>query len=183
MARAGADELGLDPAGMNETDFFMTLTPRETWRGKDMRWLTDEMRKVLDRIPGISYALAQPIDMRVQEMIIGARGDVVVKIFGDDISALNKMARDIATQIRGVPGSTDVYALRNAGAKYFTVNIDRAKAGRLGLNATDVQDALRIWSTANGLAMCSKAPCARLWCFAAKPPCAPQQPIWRARQS
>jgi cobalt-zinc-cadmium resistance protein CzcA len=145
MARAGADELGLDPAGLNETDLFMTLKPRDTWRGKGMNWLTDEMRKVLDKIPGISYAFAQPIDMRVQEMIIGARGDVVVKIFGDDIATLNKMAREIAAQVRQITGSTDVYALRNAGAKYFTVNIDRAKAGRLGLNATDVQDALRIW--------------------------------------
>lgn len=145
MARAGADELGLDPASLNETDLFMTLKPRETWRGKGMTWLTDEMRKVLEKIPGISYAFAQPIDMRVQEMIIGARGDVVVKIFGDDIATLNKVARDVAAQIRQIKGATDVYALRNAGAKYFTVKIDRARAGRLGINATDVQDALRVW--------------------------------------
>jgi cobalt-zinc-cadmium resistance protein CzcA len=78
-------------------------------------------------------------------MIIGARGDVVVKIFGDDIPALNKIGREIAAQIRKIPGATDVFALRNAGMKYFTVKVDRAKAGRLGLNATDVQDALRIW--------------------------------------
>jgi len=145
MARAGADELGLDPAGINETDFFMTLKPRAQWRNKSMAWLTEEMRKVLDPIPGVSYAIAQPIDMRVQEMIIGARGDVVVKIFGDDIGTLNRLAHDIAGQIRGVQGAIDVYALRNAGAKYFTVAVDRARAGRLGLNANDVQDALRIW--------------------------------------
>jgi cobalt-zinc-cadmium resistance protein CzcA len=145
MARAGADELGLDPAPINETDFFMTLKPRNTWRGKDTKWLMEEMRKVLDPIPGISFAFAQPIDMRVQEMIIGARGDVVVKIFGDDIPALNKIGREISAQIKKVPGATDVFALRNSGQKYFTVKVDRAKAGRLGLNATDVQDALRIW--------------------------------------
>jgi len=145
MARAGADELGLDPAGINETDFFMTLKPREQWRNKSMAWLTEEMRKVLDPIPGVSYAIAQPIDMRVQEMIIGARGDVVVKIFGDDIATLNRLAHEISGKIRTVPGAIDVYALRNAGAKYFTVAVDRARAGRLGLNANDVQDALRIW--------------------------------------
>ena len=145
MARAGADELGLDPAPINETDLFMTLKPRSTWRGKDMKWLLEEMRKILDPIPGISFAFAQPIDMRVQEMIIGARGDVVVKIFGDDIPTLNKLGREIAAQIKKISGSTDVFALRNAGQKYFTVKVDRAKAGRLGLNATDVQDALRIW--------------------------------------
>ena len=145
MARAGADELGLDPAGLNETDMFMTLAPKKEWRGKTMDWLVEEMRKVLEDIPGISYAFAQPIDMRVQEMIIGARGDVVVKVFGDDINTLNRVASDIARQIRKIPGASDVYTLRNAGMKYFTVNIDRDKAGRLGLNATEVQDALRVW--------------------------------------
>ena len=145
MARASADELGLDPAPINETDFFMTLKPRNTWRGKDTKWLMEEMRKVLDPIPGISFAFAQPIDMRVQEMIIGARGDVVVKIFDDDIPALNKIGREISAHIKKSPGATDVFALRNSGQKYFTVKVDRAKAGRLGLNATDVQDALRIW--------------------------------------
>jgi cobalt-zinc-cadmium resistance protein CzcA len=145
MARAGADELGLDPAGLNETDMVMTLAPKNEWRGKTMDWLVEEMRKVLEEIPGISYAFAQPIDMRVQEMIIGARGDVVVKVFGDDINTLNRIASDIASEIRKIPGASDVYTLRNAGMKYFTVAIDRDKAGRLGLNATEVQDALRVW--------------------------------------
>jgi len=145
MARAGADELGIDPAGLNETDMYLTLAPHKTWRGKGMNWLLGEMRAVLDSLPGISYAFSQPIDMRVQEMIIGARGDVVVKIFGDDISQLNRIARDIAAQIRTVPGATDVYALRNSGQTYLTVTIDRMRAGRFGLNATDVQDGLRVW--------------------------------------
>lgn len=145
MARAGADELGIDPAGLNETDMYMTLAPKKEWRGKDTAWLMGEMRKVLDGIPGISYAFSQPIDMRVQEMIIGARGDVVVKIFGDDISQLNRIARDIADQIRKIPGATDVFALRNAGQTYLTVAIDRVRAGRFGLNTTDVQDSLRVW--------------------------------------
>jgi cobalt-zinc-cadmium resistance protein CzcA len=83
--------------------------------------------------------------MRVQEMIIGARGDVVVKIFGDDITQLNRIARDTAAQIRQIPGATDVYALRNAGQTYLTVAIDRMRAGRFGLNTTDVQDSLRVW--------------------------------------
>jgi cobalt-zinc-cadmium resistance protein CzcA len=145
MARAGADELGIDPAGLNETDMFMTLAPKKQWRGHGMPWLMEEMRKVLDGIPGISYAFAQPIDMRVQEMIIGARGDVVVKVFGDEIATLNRVARDIANEIKKIPGSSDVFTLRNAGMKYFTVEIDRDRAGRFGINATEVQDALRVW--------------------------------------
>ena len=77
MARAGADELGIDPVGLNETDNFLTLAPQSEWRGNGMDWLVGELRAVLDKIPGITYAFSQPIDMRVQEMIIGARGDVV----------------------------------------------------------------------------------------------------------
>jgi len=145
MARAGADELGIDPAGLNETDMFMTLAPRKEWRHKNMNWLISEIRGVLDDIPGISYAISQPIDMRVQEMIIGARGDVVVKVFGDSIDELNRIAREIADQVRKIPGASDVFALRNAGQTYLTVAVDRVRAGRFGLNTNEVQDSLRVW--------------------------------------
>jgi cobalt-zinc-cadmium resistance protein CzcA len=145
VGRAGADELGIDPVGLNETDMFMVLAPRDTWRGPDNAWLLNQVREVLEGFPGITYAFSQPIDMRVQEMIIGARGDVVVKAFGEDIGELNRIARDIAATLRTVPGATDVFALSNSGMKYLTVRVDRLRAGRLGLNATDVQDALRVW--------------------------------------
>jgi cobalt-zinc-cadmium resistance protein CzcA len=145
MARAGADELGIDPVGLNETDNFLTLAPQKEWRGHGMDWLTEEIRKVLDEIPGISYAFSQPIDMRVQEMIIGARGDVVVKIFGDDIGELNRLTREVAAELKKIPGSRDVFGLQNDGMRYLTARVDRLAAGRFGLNAGEIQDALRVW--------------------------------------
>jgi cobalt-zinc-cadmium resistance protein CzcA len=145
MARAGADELGIDPVGLNETDNFLTLAPQKEWRGHGMEWLTNEIRKVLDGIPGISYAFSQPIDMRVQEMIIGARGDVVVKIFGDDINELNRLTREVAAEIKKIPGARDVFGLQNDGMRYLTARVDRLAAGRFGLDAGDIQDALRVW--------------------------------------
>ena len=145
MARAGADELGIDPVGLNETDMFMSLAPKSEWPNADKQWFLGKLRRVLDSIPGIAYAFTQPIDMRVQEMIIGARGDVVVKVLGDDISTLNRLSRDIAGVIQQIPGAVDVFALRNAGMRYLTVAVDRAKAGRFGLNAEQVQEALRVW--------------------------------------
>ncbi len=145
MGRAGADELGIDPVGLNETDFFLTLAPKSEWRVRDTGWLIGELRQVMDRIPGFSYAFSQPIDMRVQELVIGARGDVVVKVFGPDIAELNRLAREIGAVIRGIPGAADVFALRNEGQKYLTVRADRLAAGRLGLNAEEVQQALRVW--------------------------------------
>ncbi|WP_043360216.1 efflux RND transporter permease subunit [Belnapia sp. F-4-1] len=146
MGRAGADELGIDPVGLNDSDLFLNIAPREEWRDKKNRdFVIDEVRKVLDAFPGISYAINQPIDMRVQEMIIGARGDVVVKVFGYSIGELNTIARQVEETVRGIAGSSEVFALRNEGMKYLRVEIDRFAAGRLGLNVRDVQQALRVW--------------------------------------
>jgi heavy metal efflux system protein len=145
MSRAGADELGIDPVGLGDSDFFLTLAPREEWRDKRHDFVVEEIRKVLNAFPGLSYAVAQPIDMRVQEMIIGARGDVVVKVFGYGIPELNRIAREVAATLREVKGSADVFALRNEGMKYLRVEIDRFAAGRLGLTVEDVQQALRVW--------------------------------------
>jgi cobalt-zinc-cadmium resistance protein CzcA len=149
MARAGADELGIDPVGLNETDMFFTLAPLAEWRPEARRggmpFVLEAIREVLAGVPGVSFAFSQPIDMRVQEMIIGARGDVVVKIFGPEIPELNRLAREVAEAIRGVPGHADVFALRNEGMKYLTVTVDRLAAGRLGLNASEVQETLRVW--------------------------------------
>ena len=145
MARAGADELGIDPVGLNETDNFLTLAPQKEWRGHSIDWLMSEIRNVLDAIPGISYSFSQPIDMRVQEMIIGARGDVVIKIFGDDISELNRLSREVAGVLKKLPGARDVFALQNDGMRYLTAKVDRLAAGRFGLNAREIQDALRVW--------------------------------------
>ena len=81
VARAGSDELGLDPMGLNQTDTFMVLNPRETWRKPDPAWLADQLRAVMVDFPGIGFSFTQPIDMRVSEMLTGVRGDLAIKIF------------------------------------------------------------------------------------------------------
>lgn len=149
MGRAGADELGIDPVGLNESDMLLTFAPVEEWR-PEMREggtprVMEAIRQVMENVPGVSFSFNQPIDMRVQEMIIGSRGDVVIKVIGPDLEELNRLGRDIAAVVREVPGHADVFALRNGGMAYLTVEIDRLAAGRLGLNASDVQDALRVW--------------------------------------
>ena len=143
VARAGADELGLDPMGLNQTDTFLVLKPMSEWRKPNKAWLLDELRRVLDQLPGFSYSFTQPIDMRVQEMIIGARGDVVVKIFGADLNRLNEIAEQMVTVLKGVKGSEDVYTLKNSGVQYYRVAIDRLAAGRLGLSVDDISNSLR----------------------------------------
>ncbi|MCF7968392.1 MAG: CusA/CzcA family heavy metal efflux RND transporter [Methylococcaceae bacterium] len=142
-ARAGADEIGLDPMGLNETDTFMVLKPQSEWRVKNKGELIEEIRKVLDTIPGIAYGFTQPIQMRVTEMLTGVRGDVAVKLYGPELSVLNAKAEEIAGIMRGIEGASDVFTLRNEGMQYLVVKVDRLAAGRLGLDSDSLADTLR----------------------------------------
>ncbi len=144
VARVGADEIGLDPMGLNQTDTYLLLKPRDQWRMQSKEALMDEVRKVLDPLPGIEYSFTQPIEMRVSEMVIGVRGDLAVKIFGPDLARLNDHAGQIETLLKRIPGNQDVYTVQNDGVQYLRVVIDRLQAGRLGLTVEEIQDALRI---------------------------------------
>ena len=142
-ARVGADEIGLDPMGLNETDTFMVLKPEAEWRVQGKEALIEEIRKVLETIPGIAYGFTQPIQMRVTEMLTGVRGDVAVKLYGPELSVLNGKADEIAQVMRGIAGASDVFTLRNEGMQYLVVKVDRLAAGRLGLDADTLADTLR----------------------------------------
>ena len=138
VARAGSDELGLDPMGLNQTDSFLVLKPREQWRNPDKAWLMEEIRKVMVDFPGVAYGFTQPIDMRVSEMLTGARGDLAVKVFGPDIDTLNTLAGAVEATLTRVPGAQDVFSLKNDGVQYFQVSVDRLAAGRHGLSFDEV---------------------------------------------
>lgn len=144
VARAGSDEIGLDPMGLNQTDTYLLLKQPSEWRMRSKEALMDEVRKVLDPIPGISYSFTQPIEMRVSEMIIGVRGDLAVKVFGPDLDKLNEYAAKIEAMLKTVAGSQDVYTVQNEGVQYLRVTVDRLQAGRLGLTVEQIQDALRL---------------------------------------
>ncbi|MCM2290066.1 MAG: CusA/CzcA family heavy metal efflux RND transporter, partial [Sulfuritalea sp.] len=143
VARTGSDELGLDPMGLNETDSFLVLAPRKEWRQADKEWLTNEIRKVLADFPGMDIAFTQPIEMRVSEMLTGTRGDLAIKVFGTDLGELNALAEKIAALLKTVPGAQDVLTVKNEGVQYFTVEVDRLMAGRVGLSIEDIAGALR----------------------------------------
>jgi cobalt-zinc-cadmium resistance protein CzcA len=143
VSRAGADELGLDPMGLNETDNFLVLKPQEEWRMKDKTALIDEIRKVMVSFPGLEYSFTQPIAMRVSEMLTGSRGDVAIKIFGTDINKLNELAEKMVTLVGGIKGSEDAYTVKNDGVQYYRVVVDRLAAGRLGLSVDDISNSLR----------------------------------------
>ena len=143
VARAGADELGLDPMGLNQTDTFMVLAPRDAWRTPDPDWLADRLRDVMMDFPGIGYSFTQPIDMRVSEMLTGVRGDLAIKVFGPDLATLNRLAVDIENTVKKVRGAEDTFTLKNDGVQYLRIAVDRLAAGRFGLNVDDVQNELK----------------------------------------
>ena len=141
-SRVGSDDLGLDPMGLNQTDNFLILKPASEWRMKTKEGLIDELRKVMHEMPGLAYSFTQPIDMRVNEMILGVRGDLAIKIFGPDLTTLNTKAQQIIKILESVSGSQDVYTPQNSGVQYLQIKIDRFAAGRLGLSITEIESIL-----------------------------------------
>ncbi len=143
VSRVGADELGLDPMGLNETDTFLVLKPKDQWRMSTKEALIEEIRKVMAETPGIAFGFNQPIEMRVSEMLTGTRGDVAVKLFGTDLAVLNEKANAIAETLKHIKGSSDVFAKQNDGMQSLSVSIDKLAAGRLGLNSDSIETLLR----------------------------------------
>jgi len=143
IARVGADEIGLDPMGLNETDAFLELHPKDQWRMESKEELIEAIREVMAGTPGVAYGFTQPIEMRVSEMLTGSRGDVAVKLFGTDLDLLNQKAEEIETVLKTIKGSSDVFTSQNEGMQYLQLTIDRLAAGRLGLNIEEIAQILR----------------------------------------
>ena len=143
VARTGADELGLDPMGLNQTDSFLMLKPPDAWRWPDKARVIEAIRAVMAEFPGLNFTFTQPIDMRVSEMLTGSRGDLAIKLFGPDIGQLNRLSDDIKALLEATPGAEDVFALKNDGVQYVRVAIDRLAAGRYGLWVDEVADFLK----------------------------------------
>ena len=122
----------------------MILKPRDQWRTQHKDDIIVSLRKVMANFAGIDYSFTQPIDMRVNEMILGVRGDLAIKVYGADLKLLESKAEQIKTILEGITGATDVYTPQNSGVQYLSVNIDREKAGRMGFDIAHIQDALRM---------------------------------------
>jgi len=144
FAKLGTAEIATDPMPPSVADTFVMLKPREQWpdpkRPKDD--LIAAMQTAVMRVPGNNYEFTQPIQMRFNELISGVRSDVAVKVFGDDMDTLNETAEQISKVLEAVPGAEDVKVEQTTGLPMLSVQIDREKAARLGLNVGDIQDTL-----------------------------------------
>ncbi len=126
VARTGSDEIGMDPMGLNETDLFMQLKPVSQWRQPDKAVLEAEIRQVLQQFPGVNFGFTQPIDMRVSEMLTGARGDVAIKIFGPDLAVLAGLAAKTAAIVSKEAGAVDTQTAVTAGSKLLNIRLNDA---------------------------------------------------------
>ena len=137
VARTGSDEIGLDPMGLNETDIFMELEPVSTWRFDSKEALIDDIRQILQEYPGINFGFTQPIQMRISEMLTGSSGDLSIKIFGSDIPQLARLADEVATITREIPGAVDVQTSSIDGGKFLSVDVHSEVAQRFGMSTAD----------------------------------------------
>jgi cobalt-zinc-cadmium resistance protein CzcA len=143
VSRIGRGESPADPAGPNEADPIVSLKPRSEWPdGWTQDDIAEAIREKLKVIPGVQLVMAQPISDRVDELVTGVRADIAVKIFGDDLATLKAKADEIARIAAGVRGVGDFRVDRITGQQYLTIAIDRQAIARVGLNASDVNDAI-----------------------------------------
>ena len=143
VARLGSDELGLDPMGLNDTDSFLRLKPRDEWRENDKDWLIEQLRTVLAGIPGVEPTFTQPIEMRIAEMLTGARGDLVIKVFGPDLKELGRLSTQIQNRLAAIPGTAEALTVADDRVDYLQFEIDPVAAGRAGMPVDLLQDAMR----------------------------------------
>ena len=137
VGRTGSDELGLDLSGLNQTDIFVAFKPQEQWSVKTKEELIAKVQDALKDFKGISFTYTQPIDMRVSEMLTGVRGDLAIKIFGEDIDTLNKLSLQIAKLIEGVRGSSQVFTALNQGLNYLYVTPHKGVMASVGISTEE----------------------------------------------
>ncbi|MGB7536587.1 MAG: CusA/CzcA family heavy metal efflux RND transporter, partial [Azonexus sp.] len=143
VSGVGRGESPADSQGPNESTPIVSLKPRSEWpSGWTQDDIQDAMRDKLKALPGVQIVMAQPISDRVDEMVTGVRSDIAVKVFGDDLDQLKKIAGQIGKVAQGLQGAQDLRIERISGQQYLTVEIDRQAIARLGMNVSDVNDVL-----------------------------------------
>ncbi|MCQ2872445.1 CusA/CzcA family heavy metal efflux RND transporter [Helicobacter pylori] len=143
VARTGSDELGLDLGGLNQTDTFISFIPKKEWSVKNKDELLEKIMDSLKDFKGINFSFTQPIEMRISEMLTGVRGDLAVKIFGDDISELNRLSFQIAQVLKGIKGSSEVLTTLNEGVNYLYVTPNKEAMANVGITSDEFSKFLK----------------------------------------
>lgn len=144
VVKTGRPEIANDPMGVEQSDVYVILKPRDEWPGsKDHEELVARMEESLrSAVPGAAFGFSQPIEMRMNELVSGVRSDIAVKIYGDDLPTLARIGSEVAGVLRRIDGGRDIKVDRVAGLPVLRASVDRQRAAQRGVVATDVLDAV-----------------------------------------
>jgi cobalt-zinc-cadmium resistance protein CzcA len=143
LCEQGHPEDGTDDEAPNQAETFVMMKPESEWTtGRTKAQVVDAMRAALEARPGIEYNFSQPIKDRVEESISGIRGQIVVKIYGQDLELMHGVLEQVKGILADVRGSRDIEVYRAGSANHIVADVDREKAGRLGASVADVLDAI-----------------------------------------
>lgn len=146
FGKTGSAEMAADPMPPNATDTFIILKDTKEWPDPNLpkAKLISRIEEAVRKVPGNNYEFTQPIQMRFNELIAGVRGDVAVKVYGDDFVAMGKTSASIMQVLQSIPGAADVKVEQTGGLPFLEIRLDRPAISRYGLNVSDVLDVVSI---------------------------------------
>jgi cobalt-zinc-cadmium resistance protein CzcA len=142
----GRPDDGTDSTGFFDTEYFVDLKPKDQWRpvfNEDKDSLIASMSQQLEKIPGVIWGFSQPIEDNMEEAVSGVKGELSVKIYGDDLKLLEEKGNEVVSVMGKVPGVADLGLFRIIGQPNLTFKVDRKAAARFGINVADIQDAVQ----------------------------------------
>jgi heavy metal efflux system protein len=143
VTKIGRPDLATEAMGIYQGDVYVLLKPYEQWEpGVNKEDLIERMSEALEAVPGVAYNFTQPMAMRLDETISGVKGDVAIKIFGEDPRTLEQLAEQVLRSISGVPGAADAQMEMTTGVAELQVSINRQELARYGLNVSDVREVI-----------------------------------------
>ncbi len=144
VSRIGRSGMGGDLEGVDNADIYIGLKPHSQWRtAKTKEELVNAMAKKLDGVPGLIYSFSQPIADMIDDLIAGIKADIGIKIFGEDLETLNRIAEEIVAVVKKVPGAADLQTEHILGLPQLNIRLKRDVIARYGLNVADIQDIIQ----------------------------------------
>ena len=145
VSEIGRPDDGTDTGGFGNTEYFVDLKPKAQWRpvfGESKEKLIAAINREISKLPGATWNFSQPIEDNVGETLTGTKGQLALKVFGNDLRTLEQKGEEVAAIMQRVPGITDVKLYRDTGQPNLNFTIDRQQAARFGINVSDIQDAV-----------------------------------------
>ncbi|SNS39875.1 cobalt-zinc-cadmium resistance protein CzcA [Granulicella rosea] len=146
VSQTGRPDDGTDTAGFFNTEYFVDLKPKDEWRPvfhENKQELVNAMDRELEKMPGIVWNFSQPISDNVEEAVSGVKGELAIKIYGDDLKTLEALGNQVVSTMSSIPGVQDLGLFRVIGQPNLNFTVNRDAAARFGINVADVQDAIQ----------------------------------------